>query len=178
MSNNLLLWSFVVLPWFTLVLMKKRDIKRYMPAALFTIVTTSLVMESGITMKLWYIRETVYPLKETIPYVYGLAPVVAIWVLRYTYRSFWLYLAVDTAFNSIFAFFFTPWLVSRGIKDLYATSFSLFLIVTGLSLLLYTYQVWQDETLVTAEKGRFWTFFQPAANKPRFKDPEDKMGDL
>ncbi len=34
MSNQILLWSVLILPWLTLFFMKKEDIKRLMPASL------------------------------------------------------------------------------------------------------------------------------------------------
>lgn len=147
MSNKVILWSLLILPWFSLFFMRKEEIRRFMPLALFTMVITSIVMEAGVTLNLWNIRETVYPLHQTLSYIYGFAPVVAIWIFKYTYKRFWLYLSVDAGFNLMFAFIFTPWLANQGIKDLITSRFSLFLIVTVMSFLLYLYQMWQENAL-------------------------------
>ena len=123
MSNQVIVWSILIVPWVSLVFMKKEEIRRLMPLALFSMVITSIVIESGITLKLWNIRETTYPLNHTLSYVYGLAPVVTIWLFKFTFRRFWIYFAADTIFNLVFAFLISPWLASRGIKDLFMGRF-------------------------------------------------------
>jgi hypothetical protein len=134
----------LILPWLTLFFMQKEDIKRFMPLALFTMLTASILVEAGITLKLWTIRETAYPLNHSISYVYGMDPVVAMWIFKFTYGRFGLFAAVDTAFNLGFSYIFTPWLASRGIKELLTTRFTVFLLATGLAILLYIFQMWQE----------------------------------
>lgn len=172
MNNQIILWSLLALPWFSLLFLKKDEIRRYMPLALFTMVVTSIVMEAGISLNLWRIRETTYPLNQTLSYIYGLAPVVAIWIFKYTYGRFWRYMAADAVFNLGFAFLFTPWLAIRGIKDFYASRWSLFLIVTGLSLLLYLYQMWQEN--VWAERRAASYELQPVQKPLSRRDEEEK----
>ncbi|MEN6389060.1 MAG: hypothetical protein ABFD04_01495 [Syntrophomonas sp.] len=144
MSKQVIVWSLLILPWFSLFFLKRDEIRRFMPLALFTMVVTSIVQEAGISLNLWQVRATTYPLNQTMSYIYGLAPVVSIWIFKYTYGRFWRYMAVDALFNLGFAFIFTPWLASRGIKDFNTSRWTLFLIVTVLSLLLYLYQMWQE----------------------------------
>ncbi len=153
----------LVLPWVTLLFFDKKDLRRFMPVALLAVITTSIVMETGITLGWWKIKQTVYPLNQTIPYIYGLAPVVTLWVFKYTFRRFWFYLALDSAFNLGFAFLFTPWLVRLGIKEFTTTGLTLFLLITAISLLLYLYQMWQEESLL--ERGLAYPRLQ-AVNKP------------
>lgn len=170
MSNQVIIWSILILPWFSLFFLRKEDIRRYMPLALFTMVVTSIVMEAGITLNLWKIHLTTYPLNQTLSYIYGLAPVVAIWVFKYTYKRFWLYMAADAVFNLGFAYLFTPWLASRGIKDLITSRLSLFFIVTGLSVLLYLYQMWQENAWADSRASSFE--LQPAQKRLPGKDEE------
>ena len=172
MSNQVIVWAMLILPWLSLFFMKKEDIRRFMPLALFTMVVTSIVIEAGITLKLWNIRETTYPLNHTLSYVYGLAPVVAMWIFKYTYRRFWIYIAADTVFNLVFGFLFTPWLASRGIKDLLTSGFSVFLIVTGLAVLLYLYQMWQENAWADSRVSSYE--LQPALKR---LPQEDKQGE-
>ncbi len=169
MNNQVILWSMLVLPWATLFFINKKDLKRFMPVTLLSIVTTSIIMESGITLGLWNIRQTVYPLNQTIPYIYGLAPVVTLWLFKYTYQRFGWFLGIDAVFNLFFAFVFTPWLASRGIKDFMTSSLTLFLIITALSLLLYLYQMWQEEGL--PNKSLLYSRLQ-TANKPDYRRDE------
>lgn len=146
MSNQIIVWAMLILPWLTLLFMRKEDIRRFIPLALFSMVITSIAIEAGISLNLWHIRVTTYPLNHTMSYVYGLAPVVTMWLFKFTYKRFWIYAAVDTVFNLVFGFILTPWLASRGIKDLITSRFTVFLIVSGLAVLLYLYQMWQENT--------------------------------
>lgn len=172
MSNQVIVWSMLILPWLTLFFMKKEDIRRFMPLALFTMVITSIVVEAGVTLNLWNIRETTYPLNQSISYDFGLAPVTAMWIFKYTYNRLGIFVAADTVFNLVFAFLFTPWLASRGIKDLLTSSFNVFLIVSGLAVLLYLYQMWQENAW--AENRAHSYEPQPALKRPPQEDKTEK----
>lgn len=172
MSNQIILWSMLILPWLTLIFMRKEEIRRYIPLALFTMVITSIVIEAGITLNLWNIRETTYPLNHTLSYVYGLAPVAAMWIFKFTFERFWLYVATDTVFNVVFAFLLTPWLANRGIKDLITSRFNVFLIVTGLAVLLYLYQMWQENAWAGIRAASYEP--QPALKRVPQEDKTEK----
>lgn len=163
MSNQVILWSMLILPWTTLFFFDKNDLRRFMPVAMLSIVITSILMETGITLGWWQVKQTLYPLNQTLPYIYGLAPVVTLWLFKYTYKRFSRYLAVDTFINLFFAYLFTPWLESRGIKDFNTGSLSLFLILTAITILLYIYQMWQEQGL--KQPGLVYPRLQ-ANNKP------------
>jgi len=172
MSNQMILWSMAILPWFTIFFMKKEDIKRFMPIAFLTIVSTGFVIEAGNTLNLWKVRETIYPLNQTISYVYGLAPVVAMWVFKLAYGRIWLFIISDLVFNIVFSFLIVPWLAIRGIKDLNVSNLTVLLIATVLSIPLYLYQMWQEDALVPAVKKFFAPKLQPALNKPLIKEDD------
>ncbi|MFX4261837.1 hypothetical protein ACOBQJ_06520 [Pelotomaculum propionicicum] len=155
--------------------MKKDEIKRFMPVALFTSITSMIIVEVGATFKLWALHETVSPLSHTFTYHLGLAPVATLWLYKFTFEKFWRYVAVEVLYNLGFVLIFIPWLALRGIREnIGATSLTLFLIVTVHGLLLYVYQMWQEDALVPAVKKLFSPKFQPAAAKPSFKDEDDK----
>jgi len=97
MSNKAILWSMLVPPWLTLFFMKRQEIKRWIPAALFVMVTNTIIVEVGVTWHIWETHENAYPLSEMISYIYGVLPVGAMWILKYTYGRFWLYAAVQLA---------------------------------------------------------------------------------
>lgn len=64
MDNQLLLWGMLILPWLTIFFMKIEHIKRYRPAALFTIVTSLIIAEVGIGLKMWEVKDNIYPLND------------------------------------------------------------------------------------------------------------------
>ena len=175
MNNQFILWSLMLLPWLTLFLMKKNDLKRFMPVALLGAITSIIFMEAGSTLKLWAIRETIFPLSQILPHHLGVAPVVTIWLFKFAYGKFWRYIAVDAVLNLVFAFVFIPWLAARGIwANINGTYLSLYIIVTIDGIYLYIYQMWQENALVPAVKNLFSRKFQPAAPKPIFKDENNK----
>lgn len=168
MSNQFILWSMLILPWLTLVFMKKDEIKRYMPVALFTVVTSAIIIESGTTLGLWDYRETAYPIKM-ISYNYGTVPVITMWIFKFTYKRFGVYIVTNALVDLGFAYLILPWLVSRGIFD-FVNSSMVFFITIPHSILLYVYQKWQEGDLVRLKSKNL----QPAAAKQLFKYREDK----
>lgn len=175
MSNQAILWSMLILPWFTLFFMKREDIKRYMPVALFAAITSILIVEVGDTLKWWAVKETAYPL-HNISYLYGLNPVLTMWLLRFTYGRFWLYMVIDAVLNLGFAYLVLNYfLSSRGIF-LYIgiTPFQTFLITTAHGILLYGYQIWQEAIFARSYRTGFSMGLQPAAAKPLYQDEQDK----
>lgn len=149
MSNQVLLWSTLVVPWLTLFFMKKSDVKRFMPLALFTLTIIVIVIQMGITTGLWIIRETTFPLVAIPTYVYGFYPVVAMWIFKFTYGRFWKYLITELVVNFILAMFLLPWLDRRGIL-VFHTPWITFFIVTGVGMLLYIYQMWQEDSNIAS----------------------------
>lgn len=105
MSNQAILWSMLILPWLTLFLMKKEDIKRFMPVALFTAVTQAIIVEVGITLGfLGGGRETLFPLNQMPTFTYGAISVFTMWIFKFTYERFGLYIAVNAIIDYGFAY--------------------------------------------------------------------------
>jgi hypothetical protein len=164
----------LLLPWLTLFLMKKEDVKRFMPVGIFASITSMIIFEVGGTLNLWAAKETVFPLSHTAPYHLGLVPVVTLWLFKFTFTKFWRYIYVDLIYNIGFVFIMGPWLSARGIREnIGATSLSMFLIVTAHGVLLYIYQMWQEDLLVPAVSKLFSSKLQPAANKPHLNEDDD-----
>jgi hypothetical protein len=145
MSNQLLLWSVFVVPWLTLFLMRKEDIRRFLPVALFSALSSIIIVEIGITLNWWAANETAYPLR-TLSYLLGLNPIITMWMMRFLYRKFFLYIAIDAAFNLGFAFVFLGYLLQRrGIYIYTGTGpFFTFFLTTAHGILLYVYHMWQQ----------------------------------
>jgi hypothetical protein len=171
MSNQTLLWASFVLFWLSLIFLKKEEIRRYMPVALFGGLISTIVIEMGITLHWWATIETVFPLVNMPIFNYGAYFVGIIWIFRFTYGHFWLFFASNLIIDSILIFFLTTWFIRRGIVEIYdITNFQMLAMATIQALLLYGYQMWQEgeaslETLPS---------LQPAANKPLNEELSDK----
>ncbi|AIF51826.1 hypothetical protein [Pelosinus sp. UFO1] len=173
MSNQTLLWASFVLSWLSVLFLKKTELKRYMPVALFGGLVATIVIEMGITLHWWATKETVFPLVNMPIFNYGSFLIGIIWIFKFTYKRFWLFLATNAVIDFILTGPMDKWLVNRGILELYdITSFQLFLVATGNAIILYWYQLWQEGDASPFQILKFSQNVQPVASKP-LKDNED-----
>jgi len=148
MRNQILHWAMFIIPWLSLFFMKKDEIKRYMPVALAAIITSILIYETGIAFRWWVIGEYAYPL-HLMPFHIGLFPVLTMWVFRFTFRKFWIFLLVELALNIGFDFGFLGYfLPAMGILSFEEMSRPVAVCVTTAhGLLLYAYQLCRTASL-------------------------------
>lgn len=140
MNRQVLLWTMFFLPWLTVLFMNKRELKRFMPAALFTAFSSGVILQAGYALKLWYFREAGFSVV-----MYGLLPIFALWIIRFTYGRFWLYSGVNFVLDLGFAFVIIPWFGSRGVFGVGPwTSIFVFSINIVHAALIYGYQKWQE----------------------------------
>ncbi|MCX7711448.1 MAG: hypothetical protein N2484_16530 [Clostridia bacterium] len=146
MNNQLFLWTLFILPWITVFFMQKEDIKRFIPAALLSTIISIIVVEVGVTLNWWVVKESAYPLRN-LSYIYSLNPVITLWLLRFTYGQFRLYLALDIVVNLGFSYFFIGFILKNRDILQYTTlgPLHVFVITTVTGILIYGYQMWQDD---------------------------------
>jgi len=146
MSNQLVLWGVFILPWFTLLFMKKEDVKRYMPVGLFAVFTSAIILEAGETWRWWTYHETAYPLRN-ISYLYGAIPVATMWIMKLLYGKFWLYVICDFLLNLVYTYGFEKYFLgSRNIIEFQnMTPWIDVIVTTALGVLMYGYHAWQQE---------------------------------
>lgn len=106
MNNQIIIWSLFIIPWLSFLLMNKTDVKRLMPVALFSALTSGIIFELGVTAGLWNNLQAPYPLALVQPYNYGANAAIAAWVLRFTYGRFWIYILTNALLDIGFAFVF------------------------------------------------------------------------
>lgn len=173
MSNQTLLWASFVFSWLSVLFLKKAELKRYMPVALFGGLVATIVIEMGITLNWWATQETVFPFVNMPIFNYGSFLVGIIWIFKFTYKRFWLFLATNAVIDFILTGPLDSWLVNRGVLELYdITHFQLFLMAIGNAIILYSYQLWQEGEASPFKSLNFSPNVQPAASKP-LKDNED-----
>lgn len=174
MSNQLILWSTLILPWLSLLFIPKKDIKRYLSVGFLSTIFCIIVIEIGIRYGWWAILETTFPFAVIPAYAYGLFPVLPMWLLKYTYERFRLYLTVDTILNIVFAFGILPWFGRIRIVDFdFSDGYIVFVFETIIAIILYRFQTWQEDIYVRSERKKFSSSLQPAAAKPLPQDPLD-----
>lgn len=177
MSNQALLWSILILPWLTLFFLPKETVKRWMPVALFSALSSVLAVELGENLGWFVYGEAAYPLRTPLYIVFGLNIVITIWLFHFFYGRFWRYIVIDTVLNFVFIYLFHVYFLgSRGLfHEAGLTPLLNALIVTFDGILAYGYQVWQEEVLAPAatKSAACAAKLQPAATKP-LAEAQDK----
>ncbi|WP_371380892.1 hypothetical protein [Sporomusa aerivorans] len=172
MSNQVILWSMLIVPWLTLFFMPKENIKYFMPVAIFSALTSILVVEAGESLGWFTYGEEIFLLRTHSYIIFGLNIITTIWLLHFTYGKFWIYLAIDIVLN--FAFIYLVHVYFLGNRGLFQeVGISPFLnasITTLDGVLVYGYQMWQEGIFVRSEKNSYRANLQPAAAKPLHED--------
>jgi hypothetical protein len=176
MSNQVLLWILLVLPWFTLFFMPKSARKRFMPVGQFSIITCILFVEMGQTLGWFVWAEAAYPFK-TPSYIFGLNTVATMWLFYFLYGRFWRFLAIDIILNFGFIYLFhVYYLGNRGIfHEVALTPLMNVVYAIIIGIMLYGYQMWQEG--IFSQSTIHSTNLQPAATKPlpeRHEDNDDE----
>lgn len=147
-----------------------------MPATLYAMFTTTLIIDAGVAAKWWVIRETIYPFNEVLPLQLGLLLVGNLWILKFTYGRFWLYAGVELILSIGFAYQLQPFLSNRGIWVwINVNGFLALLPAIPQFITVYLYQMWQEGVFVRPERTSFSANLQPApAAKPLPKDHDSR----
>lgn len=172
MSNQILLWSTLVVPWLTLFFMKKEEIKRWMPVALYVMVTNFIIADVGFTLQMWEVGENIFPLHDILPTALGVLPIATMWLLKFTYGRFWLYALIELILSVVFAYIVQPWYSSRGIwVFINATPLKAFFPAIPHFISVYLYQMWQEGIFTHYDEKKFFSSsLQPATAKPLPKE--------
>lgn len=153
MFREFIIWSSFIVPWLSLFFLDKQVIKRYMPVAIFAALLVTLQNELAYTYKWWVVKETFFPMAITyFPFVYGAFLVGTIWIFYFTFGKFKTYFLANLLIDFLFAFPLNEWFEYLGLYKLVNYSnWEILLTFIIISLLIYLYQLWQQEGL----KGSF-----------------------
>lgn len=150
MLNKIILWTILIAPWFTLFLVKRENIKRFMPAAMCASYLMIIYNVVAKNQKHWVINETLIPwLKPLfVSGVFGAFPVITLWVFHYSYGKFWKYLITNIIIDFIFAVFPIHYLFQEvlGIYELVnITLWERYILFVFFSIVIYGYYKWQED---------------------------------
>lgn len=172
MSNATLMWSMLFIPWFTLLFMKREEVRRWFPVSMAAVILTHIINDFGVTLGFWELKESFPPFKYLQPYFYGAMPVLTIWVFKFTYDRFWLYMLANTILDIGFNFLLLDYILpSRGIIGFYILPLYSLPITLVHAAAIYLYQKWQDGEL----QIELVPNVKPAAVKPLVNDPSDDV---
>ncbi len=168
MNNQVYSWALFLVPWLTLVFMKREEIKRYMPVTILAALVATIIHDVGINYGFWEVLTPSPPLYQMLPYYYGLLPLMAMWIFKFTNGRIWRYIVANLAFDVFFAYYFLGvWLPAQGLFRLTGiTSFQVLLINVVHFSVLYVYQKWQEGELLPVRETSFNKDLNPVAAKP------------
>lgn len=150
MLSKITLWTVLIAPWFTLFLLKRVDIKRFMPAAILASFLMVLYNLVAYNLNHWIIKVSILPwLKPAFASgVLGGFLIVTIWILYFTYGRFWLYFVTNIVLDFMFAVYPIHYLFQEKL-EIYQlvtiTPWGRFGIFVTLSIVIYVYQSWLEE---------------------------------
>ena len=154
-KNKSKLYILVVLliSWLSLLFVGKESIKKYLPASIFM---SSLVFAENVMaekLKWWTIPIKLVPnVNGVLPFVLGSFLTGSIWILKLTYRNFFLYLIVNIVVDSFFTYPFYTFFRRLGVWRLIRLSqFQLSLLFFYKSLLMYAFQRYIVEPIRTRD---------------------------
>lgn len=153
MLNKIVLWMVLILPWFSLIFLKKEAIKRYMPVAIFAGFLMVLYNNLAFNQKHWVIKVVIIPWLKPLftPGVLGAFLVITIWIFYFTYGRFWLYLVTNIVLDFMFAVFPIHYLFQHklGIYELVnITPWGRLSLFVFLAIIIYGYQKWLEEIFI------------------------------
>jgi hypothetical protein len=146
--SKIVLWAILVIPWLTLFLLKKEQVKHFMPVGILASFLMLLYNLVAYNEKHWIIKVHIFPwLKPSFEsFILGGFLVITIWVFHFTYQRFWIYLLTNIIIDFMFAVFPLPYLLQNklGIYQLVnITPWGRFIIFVIISIVIYGYQKWQ-----------------------------------
>lgn len=143
-----LLWMILIIPWLSLFLIKKHELKRFMPASILASLLVTIIFEMSYVYNWWTVQKAIAQWGHitSIPLVYGAFLIGTIWIFRYTFdKGFWFYIIANAIVDALYAFIGLNILIYFGIYRLENMgNFGIFLLMTILALIVYLYQRWQD----------------------------------
>ncbi|MDP4170573.1 MAG: hypothetical protein Q8906_08175 [Bacillota bacterium] len=139
---KLLLLASLLAPWLTLPLIGRRDLKRFFPAGLF--IALVVRAESTIAKKRvwwWFYKQLSPKIIGETPLIWGPFLVGSIWILKFTYGKFLLYMSINLAVDTFFVFKLLKWMKKAGIASLVRmNNYQLLFTFLIKSLVLYGFQ--------------------------------------
>ncbi|MED3553105.1 hypothetical protein [Cytobacillus praedii] len=142
-KDKLLMILMIILPWLSILFIGKKTLKRFLPGSIF--MSLYLIAEGRFAekKKWWWFPYSIKPnVLAEFPLIFGPFLVGSLWILKYTYGKFNLYLLVNIIIDSFFTYFGLKWLKKIGYVSLIRLNkFKLSIVFLIKSFVLYGFQV-------------------------------------
>ncbi|MGM0920096.1 MAG: hypothetical protein ACQEWW_02545 [Bacillota bacterium] len=131
-----------ILPWLSVPFIGVKSLRRFLPGTIFMCVYLTAEGYLAEKKKWWWFPYNVKPnVLGEMPLILGPFLVGALWILKFTFGKFKLYLIVNIMIDSIFTFIATDWLKKIGYVSLVRiTKYQLALLFLVKTFLMYGFQ--------------------------------------
>jgi len=141
--TRLYITLMTILPWLSLPLLNKKTVKRFLPGSLF--MCLYLLAEGSLAQKKkwWWFPFSVKPnVLAELPLIIGPFFIGSLWVFKYTFGKFNLYIFINIIIDSIFTYLAISLFKKIGYVSLVRLSrIQLSLLFLVKSILMYGFQV-------------------------------------
>lgn len=142
-NSKFLILLLTILPWLTAPFIGKSSFKRYLPGTIFMCLYVTAEGIVAERRKWWWFPFAIRPnVLGEMPLILGPFFVGSLWILKYTFGNFKLYMKVNMVMDTIFTFFMIDRFKKIGYVTLVRFSkFQLSLLFLVKSILMYGFQV-------------------------------------
>ena len=149
MKAKIILYSLLVLSWSTVFKLNKFTFKRYLPVGIFTALIFTVLSGINDKLNLWKVAKPILPpLPSNFPFAFGPFILLPIWIFKFTFGRFWLYLITNFTSGVLFAYPITTLFEKLNVYQLKNMKrIQLFFLSFGSSLLIYLYQTFIEEVI-------------------------------
>jgi hypothetical protein len=145
--EQLLPWLVLILPWFLLLPLDFKRVRRFVPVTLFWFFCGSIIFQMAGVFDWWTITNNVFFLTFIPSFAYGFIPVVTIFVFHFFYPNVWLYFSINFLLDAVQAFVISPLIFERYLYELTIPNAGLFLIIFSLAPVIYLFQRWYESAI-------------------------------
>ncbi len=147
--NKLYIIILMLVSWVFLLLSGKESLKKYLPASMFM---SLLVYSENVfaeRMKWWTITTRLFPkVNGIMPFVIGVFLSGSVWILKFTYKNFYLYVLVNFLVDTFFTYPFYSLFKKLGVWNLIRLKqYQLTVLFFIKSLLMYAFQKYVGDRL-------------------------------
>lgn len=143
-KSKILLFLFI-LPWLTVPFIGVKDLKKYLPSALFNCTFTKALDMFGENKKWWHFYRGIGPLDSMNFLNFGPYFVISLWMLKISFGKFPLYFMINVASHILYTFIGLKYLKRYKIVTLEnMKKFPYIMLLTLRGLILYSFQLITD----------------------------------
>ncbi|SET00967.1 hypothetical protein SAMN05660297_01184 [Natronincola peptidivorans] len=146
--KQIIQWLIFLAPIASLVLIGNKTLKRFLPVALFVTVVVTLIYQAAYHYNWW--REPglfEWDKVANIPWVYSAYLVATIWIFKFTYGKFFVYLITNLILDGVYIYLWYPIQQNLGLASGEMSPHITYLMMIGVALLIYVFQIWYEKNL-------------------------------